>query len=66
MVTADKLAKILGVSRRTIQLMAESRTIPHYKVGVKLLRFDEAEVLRAIHYEAEGRSFVGNEQVTAS
>jgi excisionase family DNA binding protein len=48
MIDADELAEKLGVSRRQIQLLCERREIPHYKVGAKLLRFNEEEVMRVI------------------
>jgi excisionase family DNA binding protein len=48
MIDADELAKKLSVSRRQIQLLCERREIPHYKVGAKLLRFNEEEVMRVI------------------
>ena len=66
MLNPDQLAKKLGVSRRHIQLMAEARMIPFYRVGTKLLRFDESEVLKAIHYDAERKSSVGAEQSAAT
>jgi excisionase family DNA binding protein len=53
MLNTDELAEKLRVSRKQIQLLAERREIPHYRVGVKLLRFDEAEVMRAISVKAD-------------
>jgi len=48
MINADELAEKLNVSRRQVQLLAERGRIPFYRVGEKALRFDEAEVLKAI------------------
>ena len=45
---ADELAERLGVSRRQVQLLAERREIPFYRVGPRALRFDEEEVMNAI------------------
>jgi excisionase family DNA binding protein len=48
MLDADELAEKLKVSRRQIQLLAERREIPFYRVGPRALRFDEIEVMKAI------------------
>lgn len=48
MIDADELAEKLNVSRRQVQLLAERRKIPFYRVGERALRFDEAEVMKAI------------------
>jgi excisionase family DNA binding protein len=48
MLDADELAEKLKVSRRQIQLLAERREIPFYRVGPRALRFDEVEVMKAI------------------
>ena len=59
MIDADKLAEKLNVSRRQVQLLAERREIPFYRVGSRALRFDEEEVMKAIKFgpskEAETR-----------
>ena len=51
MINADELAEKLNVSRRQIQLLAERREIPFYRVGPRAFRFDEAEVMKAIRRE---------------
>ena len=48
MINADELAEKLNVSRRQVQLLAERREIPFYRVGARALRFDEQEVMKAI------------------
>lgn len=48
MLNADELAEKLKVSRRQVQLLAERREIPFYRVGPRALRFDETEVMKAI------------------
>jgi excisionase family DNA binding protein len=48
MLNTDELAEKLNVSRRQIQLLAERREIPFYKVGPRALRFDESEVMAAM------------------
>ena len=48
MINADELAEKLKVSRRQVQLLAERREIPFYRVGSRSLRFDETEVMKAI------------------
>jgi len=53
MLNVDELAEKLKVSRRQIQLLAERRTIPFYRVGLRALRFDEAEVMKAISVKAD-------------
>jgi excisionase family DNA binding protein len=65
MLNADELAEKLRVSRKQIQLLAERREIPHYRVGVKLLRFDEAEVMAAIRIKPESE-MVGVDSSPAS
>ena len=45
-----KLAEKLNVSRRQVQLLADRRKIPFYRVGRRALRFDEAEVMKAIKF----------------
>jgi excisionase family DNA binding protein len=49
MLSAEELAERLNVSRRQIQLLCERREIPFYRVGPRSFRFDEAEVMQAIH-----------------
>ena len=56
MLNADELAEKFKVSRRQIQLLAERREIPFYRVGLKALRFDEAEVMAAMKRKAKNRS----------
>jgi excisionase family DNA binding protein len=56
MITADGLAKRLKVSRRQVQLLAERREIPFYRVGKRGLRFDEGEVLAALKKDPSPRA----------
>lgn len=51
MIDADELAEKLNVSRKQIQLLAERREIPFYRVGLRALRFDEAEVMAVLRRE---------------
>jgi excisionase family DNA binding protein len=48
MLNADELAAKLRVSRKQVQLLAERREIPFYRLGPRSLRFDEEEVMRAV------------------
>jgi excisionase family DNA binding protein len=47
----EALSEMLNISVRSVQRLAESGVIPHYRVGHQL-RFDAAEVLAALRVEA--------------
>ncbi len=55
MKTADEIGKKLKISGRYVRKLAERREIPFYRVGPRALRFDEAEVVKAIKYVAASR-----------
>jgi excisionase family DNA binding protein len=52
LVTAQDVARILGVSPRGAYRLAERREVPTYRVG-RLIRFDLEEVLAALRQEPE-------------
>lgn len=42
--TKEQVAEFIGLSPDTVRKMAEKKTLPHYKLGHKCLRFDEQEI----------------------
>ncbi len=46
LVTADEMARILGVTARAVRRMANEKVIPYHRVG-RYLRFDPIEVLKS-------------------
>lgn len=46
--TADELAQILALPKKTIYKMAKKGTIPSFKVGGSILRFCGASVAKAL------------------
>ncbi|TWU49457.1 helix-turn-helix domain-containing protein [Rubripirellula reticaptiva] len=57
MVSVKEMAKILGVSPKTIYAMAEGEQIPFFRIGTGrgTLRFEVEEVKAALRQEAAGQ-----------
>jgi excisionase family DNA binding protein len=48
LLTGGDVARVLGVSRKTVYRLVESRDLPAVRVGGKLLRFRSGDVARYI------------------
>ena len=59
MVTAEELAKRLSLSAETIRLWAREGIIPAIKITGKVIRYDPADVDRALRERSEQRQAVG-------
>jgi len=51
LLTAEEVAELLRVPLRTVYEWARRGQIPHLRCGLRLLRFDQAEIIRAFHVE---------------
>ena len=45
LITAEKAAELLGVNRQTVYLWVRRGQLPFYRVGKRLIKFDEEELL---------------------
>lgn len=52
-VGAKAIAKALSCSTRYVHILAEQGTIPHYRWGKALIRFDQAAVFKALGIQTE-------------
>lgn len=43
--TASKAEKKFGIARKTLNYLAASGQIPHYRLGQRIVLFDEADIL---------------------
>ena len=44
-IKADRVAEIIGASRSQVYELCRQNKIPHWTIGKRQLRFDEAEVM---------------------
>jgi hypothetical protein len=52
-VSAKVIARALSCTPRYIHLLAEAGTIPHYRWGKALIRFDQGAVFKALGIQTE-------------
>ena len=52
LVTAEEIARLIGVTRRTISAWARKGKIPRIKITGKVVRFDPDQVVRALKSRA--------------
>ena len=51
LITVEEAAKLLGVKRQTVYVWVRQGLIPCYRVGKRLIKFDEIELLASFKIE---------------
>lgn len=54
LITVEEAARLLGVKRQTVYLWVREGSIPCYRVGKRLIKFDADELLACFKVERSG------------